>query len=247
MRLLAELVEIDGLFAFKELQTEVCGTEVSAHADEVGVLGSAPANHLVGGSIAHDGDADDHSCKGGGGVSSDDVDVVSVAGQAESGIEVVEGLDGDAAVHCHADEHLPWRAAHGIDIGDVHHGSLVAQVLHGGVDQVEVYAFEQEVGGEQCPSGALCGVDDGAIVADAFDGRTVMQFHILGEPVDKGEFAQFRYLHVYVMENGAWDSFVQRSLLGTAVPGGSEPGESEVVTESDAQSEFRTVVKIVER
>ena len=98
-------------------------------------------------------------------------------------------LDGEAGRDADADGDLPRSAHHGVDVGEVDHGGLVAEVLEGDVADVEVDAFEQQVGGYE--HFLVGGVGQhGGVVADAADGGGVDQWYVFGEAVDEAELAQ---------------------------------------------------------
>ena len=63
---------------------------------------------------------------------------------------------------------LLWLAVHGIHIAEVDHSRLVAQVAKWRVGQVEVNAFEQHIGGDECAQVAVAAVvEHRAVVAHA--------------------------------------------------------------------------------
>ena len=105
---------------------------------------------------------------------------------------VIDGLDvfhGKAFGEAQGHEQLRGPTVHGVDVGKVDHGRLVAQVLEGGVGEVKMYAFEQQVGGDKRE--AICGVTDGGcVVANAEDGCVVAGRNAVRQSVDESELAQ---------------------------------------------------------
>ena len=77
------------------------------------------------------------------------------------------------------DGNLAGTSVHGVDVGEVDDGRFVAEVFQRDVGEVEVYAFEQQVGGDE---GALVAVVEyGGVVAYPFEGRGISSWKILGE------------------------------------------------------------------
>ena len=68
------------------------------------------------------------------------------------------------------------------------------------VGQVEVHAFQQEVGGHQHLTVGRIG-QDGGIVAHTIFARLVLQFNALGEVADEAELAEGGY---FCPHNYAW-------------------------------------------
>ena len=69
--------------------------------------------------------------------------MMTLAGQAKAGVEGLKILDAEAFRHAEAHRHLARTTVHGVDVGEVHHSALVAQMLKGHILKVKVYAFEQ--------------------------------------------------------------------------------------------------------
>ena len=57
---------------------------------------------------------------------------------------------------------------HGVNIGEIHYGRFVAEMLQGRIHQVEMYPFEEQIGGYQYSS--IGKVEYRGIVAYPFDG-----------------------------------------------------------------------------
>ena len=108
---------------------------------------------------------------------------------ADTFIDGLDVLHGKAFGEAQSHKQLRGPAVHGIDVGKVDHGRLVAQVLEGGVGEVKMYAFEQQVGGDKRE--AICGVTDGGcVVANAEDGCVVAGRNAVRQSVDESELAQ---------------------------------------------------------
>ena len=117
-----------------------------------------------------------------------------LARQTDAGVEFVDVFDGKALGERHAGEQLARGGVHGVEIGEVDHRGLVAQVAQGRVDEVEVDAFHEQVGGGE-EHFAGFGAEHGAVVADAAEGVSVEGREGGGDAVDEPKFAQFGDLH----------------------------------------------------
>ena len=73
-------------------------------------------------------------------------------------------------------------AVHGVNVGEVYHRRLVAQMFQGHISEVEVYALYQKVG--RYKHFGIGVVHHGTVVADTFFGGYVDQGKIAGETVD---------------------------------------------------------------
>jgi hypothetical protein len=189
--LLLALREEDALLALQQLQSHVGSSQVAAHADEVGVLGSGAAHYVVAVGQSGDGDADGEPGERRGGVAAHYVYVVLVARQPDALVELLDVFNAEAPADAQAQGHLCGRGVHGVDVGDVDHGCLVAQVLQRHVGEVEVYALEQEVGADERL--LLAGVYHGAVVAYALHGGGVERLYVFGEPVNETELSECGY------------------------------------------------------
>ena len=200
----AELREVDALFALEQAESEIGGAEVSAHTNQVGVLCAVAAADVVGLCGAQCGEAEGEARERGAGVAPREIDFVLLARQTDAGVEFVDVFDGKALGERHAGEQLARGGVHGVEIGEVDHRGLVAQVAQGRVDEVEVDAFHEQVGGGE-EHFAGFGAEHGAVVADAAEGMGVEGREGGGDAVDEPKFAQFGDLHgVETRKRGRW-------------------------------------------
>lgn len=179
--------------ALHELEAEVGGAEVAGHAEEIGVLRSGAVDNIGFIGLAHAGEAQRQSGERGGGVAADEVHAVLFASEADAFVEGLEVLDLRATAHGQADKELARGAVHGIDVGEIDHGGLVAQVLQRRVGEVEVDALHQHVGGEQDAArvGCIGGVaHHGAVVAYAAQRGGVAGGEAAGEVVDEAKLTE---------------------------------------------------------
>ena len=122
----AELREVDAFFAFEEAESEIGCAEIAAHTDEIGVGGAVAAANVVGAGGAEGGEAQGEAGEGRTGVASGEIDVVALAGHADTGVEFVEVFDFKALGERYRREELARSGVHGVEIGEIDHGGLVA-------------------------------------------------------------------------------------------------------------------------
>ena len=190
---LLHLLVIHTLLALEQLESHIGGSEVATDTDEIGVLGSVTINDILFLGLSDTGDRDGQSCIGRGGVTADDIDVPLVAGQFEASIELLEILDREPLADGQRDGDLAGRAVHGEHVTDVHHRTLIAEVLQVDVGQIEVYAFHQQVGGDEH---FLVGVGEhGAVVAYAVFRTLILDLYVFRETVDETKLTKFCYFH----------------------------------------------------
>ena len=84
---------------------------------------------------------------------------------------------------------MTGRAVHGVDVGEIDHGGFVAQMTEWGVDEVEVDALHEHIGGDESLF-AFGGSDDGAVVAYALQGAGLSGLDAFGEVANKTKFAK---------------------------------------------------------
>ena len=82
------------------------------------------------------------------------------------------------------------KTVHGGDVTKAASHGFVSEVFEGSIGHVELNTLGQGVG---CDKNFLAtGADDGAVVADAFDGAFVLWFEILFDALNKCELAKAR-------------------------------------------------------
>ena len=155
---------IDTLLTLKELQTHVCGTEVAGNADEVGVFLRRCDRRCPPFCFSYYGDAYcKRRCR---------EEVVSpptmstppfVASHAESAVELLHVLNGEAFAQSYAHCELAWGAVHGENVAYVHHRRLVAEVLKVDVGEVEMHSFHKHIGADEHFTVGI--MEHGAVVA----------------------------------------------------------------------------------
>ena len=79
-------------------------------------------------------------------------------------------------------------AVHRGNVRDINRNRLVAQVLQRHVGQIEMNPFHQHVGRQQ--HHLIACIDNGGIIADAFQGGAVLEREAGGNPVDQAKFAE---------------------------------------------------------
>ena len=171
------------LLALQQLQSHIGRAEVAADAYQVVLLSTAAIDHLVFGRIAHTGDADGKTRKGGCGVAANDVNLVSLASHTDAAIQGFDVFEAEAAADGQADEQLARCAVHGIHVGEVDHGGFVAEVLERRVLQVEMDALHQHIGGQECGAPVRT-FEHGTVVADAAKGSGLLGSNVIGEVAD---------------------------------------------------------------
>ena len=98
----------------------------------------------------------------------------------------------ETATYGYTDQELTRGAVHGIHVGKIDHGCLVAEVFERGVSEVEVNAFHQHVGGAEQAAGigGIGGVTHhGTVVAHTHEGGIVNGLEVGREVVNESEFA----------------------------------------------------------
>ena len=120
----------------------------------------------------------------------DKCDLMLLACLSHSGIEFVHILNAETLAQGKADGYLARHGVHCIDVAQVYHDGLVAQVSHRDVGKVEVYAFHQEVGRDE-GAHARRGRQYGTVIAHACQGAGVLRLEIFGQVPDQSEFSQF--------------------------------------------------------
>ena len=118
---------------------------------------------------------------------------MGITGQTKASIEFIELFDAETFAEGNTHRNLLGHAAHGVNIAEVHHGRLVAQVLEGHVGEVEMNAFHQHVGGDENVFVAAI-VQHGAVVTNAMSCLGVLGLDVLGEMPDQTKLTQFAYL-----------------------------------------------------
>ena len=210
------VLSLEGLFfTFQELQAHVGRTEVTADADEVGVLGSVAVDDVLLGRIADAGEAQGHTGERRGGVAAYEVDAVALAGQLNAGVEGFGVFNAEALAQGQADEELARGGVHGIEVGKVDHGGLVAQVLERSVDEVEVDALHEHVGADQHLFVGV--VHHGTVVAYAVDGGGVLRGDVVGQVSDETEFTQSRYFSSFHVVGNSWDLILGKMRQAVSV------------------------------
>ena len=193
------------LFALHELQAHVGSTEVAAHADEVCVACAAAPHDVVQPRRTDAREAQSQARERGGGVAAHDVYVIILGGEAYAGIEFLDVLHREAARKGDAHDELARRAVHGIHVGEVHGGRLVAEVLEGCVSEVEVDAFHEHVARYEH---LLAGIrQDGTVVAHAelrggiMYGQTAREAVYQPELSECGDFSSLRHWPNMILVN----------------------------------------------
>ena len=84
-------------------------------------------------------------------------------------------------------------------VADVHHCSLVSQMLHVYISAVEVHAFHKHVA---CHQRLLIGiVQHGAVVSYTIFCRLVSRLYVFCKMIYKPELTQFCYFHYFYLLN----------------------------------------------
>ena len=113
------------------------------------------------------------------------------AGQAQAVVDGVEVFHRGAPAHGHVAEQLARQAVHGVNVGEVDHRGLVAQMFQRGVDQIEVDALHEQVARDE--QVAVVVAEHGAVVAHAAQGRGVAGREALREVTDEAKLAERGY------------------------------------------------------
>ena len=154
--------------ALQQLESHIGCTEVATHAHEVGVSCTATIHNLALFALANTGDGDNQSCDRCRGVATHNINAILLTSQTNASVEFVDMLNGETLRDAERHGDLLWLTVHGIHIAEVDHSRLVAQVAKWRVSQVEVNAFEQHIGGDECAQVAVAAVvEHRAIVAHA--------------------------------------------------------------------------------
>ena len=191
---LACLLQIHRLLALQQLQAHVGGAQIARDADEIGLFGAVAVNDIFFPCGAYGGDADGQTRHAGGCVAAHDVHAVFLAGQTHAFIECVDVFHLKTFADGQRHRQLSRRGVHGVEVAEIHGDGLVAQVLERGVDEVEVDALHQHVGGDERHL-AFCRRDDGAVVAHAFQRGGLCRGDGFGETAYQAELTQFGDLH----------------------------------------------------
>ena len=117
---------IHGFLAFQELQPHVGGSQVSADANQVGVVCAVAIDDVLRLCFTDAGDGDGESGERCGGVATYNVHIPLLTGFAQSGIEFFEIFHREAFAEGDAHDDLAWHAIHGEDVAEVDHRRLVA-------------------------------------------------------------------------------------------------------------------------
>ena len=143
-------------------------------------MGAAAMGNLALLDIADEGDGDDHAGACAGGVATHERHIITVAAEADAGIEFVESLHRIAVADSDGHQCLARGAVHGGNIADGDGYCFVSQMLQRCVHHVEINALDH----------GLCG-DEGALRTFA-EHSTVVAFAagVGGEAIDECDFAE---------------------------------------------------------
>ena len=177
-------------FAFEELKSHICCSEVATDTDDVGGLGTASPYGTTMFYGTYGCDADGKSGHAAGGVTTYYVNVVFLAGYAQSIVEVVEVFNSEPFADGKTDGYLFRCTSHGIDVAEVDYGTLVTEMTHGDVGEVEMDALHKQVGSDK-QVGVVVATQYGTVVTDGEYGFGVLGFDIFRQSVDKTEFTKF--------------------------------------------------------
>ena len=121
-----------------------------------------------------------------------DVNAKLIASHTQASVEFIKVFYLEAFAQCNAYHHLAWRSVHGEDVADIDHGTLVTQVLHINIGQVEMYTFHQHVGSHQH---LLVGiVHHRTVIAYTINSRGILVFISFGEMVYQSKLTQLSYI-----------------------------------------------------
>ena len=116
-------------------------------------------------------------------------------------------------------------SVHGIYVTEIHHGCLVAEMFKRHVGEVEMDAFDKEVGRHKLVDISRV-TKHGCVVADTANCRWIVMRQIFGEPVNKAELSELRYfsklgllhkLRICVYSARLTSSFIISRHLGCAI------------------------------
>ena len=176
------------LLALQHLQAHVCTAEITAHHQQVIVLRTATIHDILLCRRTERCDADHQSAWVAARIAAHEVHSIVCACELDALVQLVDRFHGKAIAQCDGHRDLLRRGVHGVHIAQVHHHGLIAEVLQRHIAQIEVYSFHEHVRGDHLMQSLR--IDHRRIVADALEGRSVLQLHARGDALDKAEFAQ---------------------------------------------------------
>ena len=88
--------EVELLFPFQDLQTQVGRPYITADAKQVANPGGIAVGDLFGGTLANRCHADDQSFLGGGGVATNEIHLVVFAGSINAFVQFLDSFNGEA-------------------------------------------------------------------------------------------------------------------------------------------------------
>src|SRR5574344_1719850 len=83
------LLVVNFLFSFKQLEAHVGCPQIAAHAGEVGLFCAIPVDGIPFFSLSNSGDGNSQTCAGTGGVSTHNVHLMGIASQSQALIEII--------------------------------------------------------------------------------------------------------------------------------------------------------------
>ena len=117
------------------------------------------------------------------------------AGQADSIVYFVQVFDGKTFGHTQRNGDLLGLPVHGINVGKVYDCRFVAQMFERRILQVEMDAFQKQVGCYQDFFGAI--VEHCRVIANGFQGRCILCLEFFRQVADQPEFAEGRYFGTF--------------------------------------------------
>ena len=131
--------------SFQQLQAHVCRTQVTADANQVVELGAVAIDDILLLRHAQTGDRDGQAGHRRAGVAAHDVHVVTLARQADTAEQRLDVLHRETLADAERNSYLSRRTIHRVDVREIDHGGLVAQVLQRHIFQIEMNALQQHI------------------------------------------------------------------------------------------------------
>ena len=135
------------LLALEQLQTHVGGTQATRDADQVVLLGPRTVGCVALLDNTRSRSRDDQTGQRGACVTTRQVDLLLVAGKADTLIQIVERLHGNLRRDTDRDHQLTRTGIHRREVTHNGRHDFVAQVLEREVGQIEIDPLEKRVGG----------------------------------------------------------------------------------------------------
>ena len=140
------MLEEDAFFAFQDLQSEIGGAQVAAHAEDIAGFGAAAVGNAIGRNLTYDADMNHQSFRRSGCIAAHQCDAVAVAGESDSGIQFIHRFNRKTIAESQPDGDGRCFAVHGADIAHIAGNSLEPEMAQGHIRQVEMDPFGQGIG-----------------------------------------------------------------------------------------------------